>query len=543
MESEKIYKFMTPVEVWKNFDPTTEPTETERIRTKTVGDITYETIYFTAKSVGEKKLRVCVKTARGAKAKGKKPALLVATPFFGVELNIERFKSTIDEGYVLVTFDCEGKTANKLRYTLYPEELDYCNVEKAGQAMYHAEPSAHETTWYNWAVIARRTITLMSELEYIDSDKIVMVGEGEGCPLVWQVAAMDSRLKGACTIFGYNLKYEDGDPEERDCWVSGVDMRSYASYVNIPFLHIGASNKVDESFDTVLKIAENMKDKKEFYTDFAFGYEYGLSARQMKAFYTFLDKVFQGEEFAENPTLDVYANDDGDLIAKVGSETAKHAEVWYAYGSESEKRLWKKVDCTRKNGVFTAKVDLTVPDEILRIFGRVSYGKFSVCSTSKVLVPATIGVKCSERRRTKILYDSVLDNAELLPVASHNVLPDDAVVIKDGAVGLKGVTTDLDGLAYVRNPENIIDFKTVESLQFEFYGEEERNITVKLYMMGGKTYTTDLNLAGGDAWQRVLLPVSSFKDENYKKMLSWDGLWKIEILGLKGALINKILVI
>jgi len=267
-----------------------------------------------------------------------------------------------------------------------------------------------------------------------------------------------------------------------------------------------------------------------------------LSARQLKAFFTFLDKVFAGEQFAEIPTLDIKAVD-GVLVAGIGAESAKHAEVWYAYGSESEKRLWKKVDCTKKNGAYFAKLDLSVPDEIMRIFGRVSYGKYSVCSTSKVVVPATIGVECSERRRTKILYDSVLDNNELLPVASHNVLPDDAVVIKEGAVGLKGVTTDLDGLAYVKNPEAIIDFKTVESLQFEYFGQEDRTITVKLFMVGGKTYVAAVELAGGDAWQRVLLSSSNFKDESYKKMLSWDGLWKIEILGLHGALINKMLVI
>ena len=542
MESEKIYKFMTPVEVWKNFDPVAEPLEEERIRTKVEGDLTYETIYFTAKSVGEKKVRVLVRTCRSTKAKGKKPTLLVAMPCLKKEPDLSLFKSVLDEGYVLATFDYEGKVDGKLRYTLYPQELSYCNDETAGEAFYHAEPSAHHTTWYNWTVIARRTITLISTLEYVDSDKIVMIGEGEGCALTWQVAAMDTRLKGACTIFGYNLEYRDGDPEERDCWVSGVDMRSYASYVNIPFLHIGATNKVDDSFDTLLKVAENVKNKEDFYTDFAFGYEYGLSNRQMKAFYTFLDKVFEGEKFAETPVLDVVANE-GELCAKVLVENAKHAEVWYAYGSEAEKRLWKKVDCTKKNGVYTAKIDLSVPDEILRIFGRVSYGKYSVCSSSKVVVPATIGIKCLEKRRTKVLYDSALDNNELLPVSISNVMPDDAVTVEEGAVGLKGATSLLEGLAYVKNPETIVDFKTAESLQIEYYCMDERNLVVKLYMIGGKTYTTEVALSGAEGWQRVLLATSVFKDESYKKMLSWDGVWKIEILGLKGALINKMLVI
>ncbi len=543
MENERMYKFMTPVEVWAKYDPTAEPLETERIRTKTVGDLTYESIYFTAKSVGAKKLRVFVKTVRLAKNKGKKPTLLVAAPCFGVELDFAPFKALLDQGYVLVTFDYEGKTGDKLRYTLYPEDFSYCNKEKAGIHMYHAEPSAHETTWYNWSQIARRTITLLGELEYVDTDKVIMIGEGEGCPIVWQVAAMDNRLKGACTIFGYNLRYEDGDTEERDCWVSGVDMRSYASYVNIPFLNIGATNRWDESFDTVLRIAENMKDKTEFFTDFAFGYEYGLSERQMKAFYTFLEKVFEGEEFAVVPKLDVFANEDGDLVAKVESEGAKHAEVWYAYGSEPEKRLWKKVDCSKKNGEYIAKLDLNIPDEVLRIFGRVSYGKYSVCSSSKVVVPATIGVKCAEKRRTKVLYDAALEGNELLPVSNSHILPDDAVEVREGAVGLKGITTNLAGVAYIKNPEVIVDFKTAETLQFEFYGVEPRKLGVKVYTVSEKTYLCEKDMAGINSWQRETMHFSEFKDAVNKKMSSWDGVWKIEFLGLDGALINKVLLI
>ncbi len=543
MENERMYKFMTPVEVWAKYDPTAEPLEMERIRTKTVENITYETIYFTGFSVGDKKVRVFVKTARSAKSKGKKPTLLVAPPCSSKELDFGLFKSVLEEGYVLVAFDYEGKTADKLRYTMYPKELSYCNKETAGIHMYHAEPSAHQTTWYNWSKIARRTITLLSELEYVDTDKVVMIGEGEGCPITWQVAAMDKRLKGACTVFGYNLRYEDGDTEERDCWVSGVDMRSYASYVNIPFLNVGATNRADESFDTVLRIAENMKDKTEFFTDFAFGYGYGLSIKQLKTLYTFLERVFAGEEFAVSPTLDVVANEEGELVAKVNCESAKHAEVWYAYGSEPEKRLWKKVDCTKKNGVYTAKINLSIPDEILRLFGRVSYGKFSLCSSSKVVVPATIGVKCSEKRRTKVLFDAALDNNDMLPVSTSRILPEKAVEILEGAVGLKGVTTELEGLAYVKNPEVIIDFKTVENLQFEFYGKEERVLTVKLYMHGGKIYTAQKEIPGLDAWQRQTVNLTEFKDEANRKMISWDGVWKIEILGLNGALINKVLVI
>ena len=541
--NEMRYKFMTPVEVWRDYDPTVEELDVTRVRTSQIDGITYDSMYFTAFKSDAGDVRVYARTMRSAKAKGALPVLIVIPPCKGVELDVSKFSKLAGEGYVVMTVDYEGYVEGKSRYTLYPEDYAFCNKMQAGRRMYHAEPSARDTTWYNWAIIARRAVTLAGELEYIDSDKIVMIGEGEGCPIVWQAVSQDVRVKGACTIFGYDLVYREGDTEERDCWITGVDMRSYASYVHIPFLHIGATNTRDNTFDSFMKISENMKEKAEFYTDFAFGHDGNVTEAQIKTFFVFLEKVFEGEKFATNPTFDVVTNDNGELEVKVEVEGAKSVALWYAYGSEAEKRLWKCHNIVKKNGVYSTKLGLTLGDEILRIFAKANFGKYSVCSSSKVIVPVTIGVKCAPRRRTRILYDSLIDSNKMLPVSKHKVVPENPVIIREGAVGLKGVSTLTEGISYVRDPEQLVEFVAAESLQFEYYCETPKHVSVVLHTVGGKIYKADKELLGDENWQREQLPMSLFKDRDLKKLTTWENVWRIDFMCIQGSLINKLLLV
>ena len=537
------YKFMTPVEVWRDFDPTSEDLELVRVRTTNEAGLTYESMYYTGFNTPKGKSRVWTRTVRPTRAKGPLPTLIVIPPCLSVEPDLTKFTRIVEEGYVVMVIDYEGYTDKKSRYTLYPEDYDYCNKLNAGRRMYYAEPSARETTWYAWTMLSRRAITLACELEYVDSEKIIMIGEGEGCPIVWQTASQDVRIKGACTVFGYDLEYREGDTEERDCWVTGVDTRSYASYVHIPFLHIGATNTPDNTFDTFMKISENMKEKTEFYTDFAFGHDGNISEAQLKTFFVFLEKVCAGEKFAHSPTLDVLTNDKGELEIDVEVEGAKSVSLWYAYGSEAEKRLWKNQVIKKTNDIYHTKLDLALKDEVLRIFAKANFGKFSVCSSSKVIVPIAIGVKCIDRRRTRILYDSLIESNKMLPVSTEKVVPENAVSIKEGAVGLKGVACLVDGISYVRDVEQLVEFVAAESLQFEYYCVEDKEIKVVLRTLNGKTYTADRMMSGDENWQREQLPMSSFKDSDFKKLTTWENVWRIDFMGVKGALINKLLLI
>ncbi len=534
------YKFMTPVEVWQECDPCSEPLDYRVVRSEEKEGVIYEKIYFTVKKTEKGEVRAYAVTAR-SKKKTKLPVVLITPPFSGKEISDELFRDAVQDGYLAVAVDLEGVAEGKKRYTFYPDDLDYCNKARAGRRMYYAEPSARDTVWYNWTYVIRRTLTLIGELECAESEKIVLVGIDEGCNLAWQSVAMDKRISGCVTVFGCNLDGEEEDKEERDCWLSGVDQMSYAPFVTVPMLHVGGTSTKDEIISITERTVEKMKSEAEFYSDFAFGNGHVLFARQINTIKEFVKKVFAGEKFADTPTFDIETGIDGELKIKINAPGARSAEIWYSYVDDSEKMFWKKVDAGRRNGEIIANFSLALNDEKVIIFARANYGKYSVSSRPKFLNTTHTGASVPERRSTRILFDGTQDKM-LVPVVEGELVYDNTLEVKEGALGLLGVTAGRGGFSYVLDPEQPTGIKVAESMQLELFVPEEFVMTVRFYS-GEDVYSVKKKVKAGSSWQRVHLSSSAFKNADMKKLLSFEEVWKIEIPELRGTLVRNVLLI
>ena len=344
---------MTPVELWSDFNPVADELMIEVVRSWESGGAIYEKIYFTVKKFAEAELRAYALSAR-PKKKGKFPTVLILPESNKRELDESLFRGLEKEGYCVIAVDLEGEIEGKSRYTLYPDELDYCNENRADRRMLYAEPSAKETVWYNRTLISRRAITLIGELDYADEEKIAVLGIGNACPVLWQTTAMDARIVAGVSVFGYNFSKEVEQQEEMDCWMSGVDMRSYAPFVTVPMLHVSGTNGFDNIIEITEKTAEKMSADTIFYEDFVFGATDTLTQKQINTVKEFLRKTFSGEPFSETPTFETETGIDGEFKVKINANGAKSTELWYAYVGDSKKMFWKKVDSAKKSGEFLA---------------------------------------------------------------------------------------------------------------------------------------------------------------------------------------------
>lgn len=534
------YKFMTPIEVWADCNPVSEPLDTEVIRTYEKDGVVYEKIYFTVKKAGLADLRAYVLTAR-PKKKGTYPTLLVTTVSYGRELDESLFGGMTSEGYCVVAVDLEGEKEGKQRYTFYPDDLDYCNKERAGRHIDYAEPSSKETVWYNWTYIARRVITLIGELDYADKEKIVMIGINDGCPIMWQTAAMDARLSGCVSIFGYNLEVKESEKEEMDCWLSGVDPRSYAPFVTMPVLHVSGTNMQSGVLETTEKIVEKMNEDSIFYSDYEFGMGFSLSGRQVVAVKEFIKKIFAGESFSEIPTFETETEIDGDMKMKITAPGAKSAEIWYSYIDDPEKMFWKKIEASKKGGELVANFSLGLSDEKVIMYARANYGKYSLTSRPKHIQTSTSGASVPERRSTKILFDGTSIKS-LTPIVEGSFVYDNPLGVKEGALGLMGITSKEGGFGYILDPEQPIDVTLAESMQFEVFTLEDCDLEIRL-KSGEQTYCTSKHFRGSTGWQRVHFSSSAFKNVQMQKLSSFEELWKIEFPNIEGVLIRNVLLI
>ena len=194
---------MTPIQVWEDCNPVAEPLSALVVRTFEADGVVYEKIYFTVKKTGKGECRAYAISAR-PKKRSKYPTILITPEASGKELDENLLKDIASDGYCALAVDLEGEIENKKRYTFYPDDLDYCNLSRADRHLSYAEPSARETIWYNWTYVVRRAITLISELDYADKEKIILVGMGEGSLVGWQTDIMDGRLSVMISVFGYN---------------------------------------------------------------------------------------------------------------------------------------------------------------------------------------------------------------------------------------------------------------------------------------------------------------------------------------------------
>lgn len=534
------YKFMTPIEVWEDCNPVSEPLEIEVVRTYEKDGFVYEKIYFTVKKTGKADLRAYVLTAR-PKKKGKLPTVLVTTASFGKEIDESLFGGMMSDGYCVVAVDLEGEKEGKQRYTFYPDDLDYCNLERAGRHLNYAEPSSKDTVWYQWTYIVRRVITLIGELSYADSEKIVMIGINDGTPVLWQTAAMDARLSGGVSIFGYNLDVKEGEKEETDCWLSGVDPRSYAPFVTMPILHVSGTNTADNVLESTERIVEKMNENSVFYSDYEFGNGFSLSGKQVFAVKEFIKKIFAGESFTETPTFETETGIDGEMKMKIIAPGAKSAEIWYSYLTDSEKMFWKKIEAGKKSGEIVANFSLGLSDEKVIIFARANYGKYSLTSRPKFIQTSETGASVPEKRSTKILFDGTTIKS-LVPIIENAYVHDNPLEIKEGALGLMGITSRKGGFGYILDPEQPLDLSLAESLQLEIFTLTDCTLEIRL-RSEERTYIVSKHFRGGTGWQRVHLSSSAFKNKEMQKLSSFEEVWRIEFPNIEGVLIRNVLLI
>ncbi len=531
---------MTPVELWSDFNPVADELDINVVRSWENDGAIYEKIYFTAKKSGDAELRAYALSAR-PKKKGKFPTVLILPESSGKELNESLFGGMEKEGYCMIAVDLEGEKEGKSRYTFYPDDLDYCNEDRAGRHMLYAEPSAKETVWYNRTLISRRAITLIGELPYADEEKIVVLGVGNACPVLWQTTAMDARVIAGVSVLGYNFSKEVEEQEEMDCWMSGVDMRSYAPFITVPMLHVSGTNDTNNVIEIIERTVEKTTDGVPFYEDFTFGATNTLTRKQISTVKEFLKKVFAGEPFNEIPTFETETGIDGEFKVKINAPSAKSTELWYAYVGDSKKTFWKKVDSAKKSGDFIANFSLALGGEKVVIYVRANYGKYCLTSRPKFIQTSTSGASVPEKRSTKILFDGTTTSS-ILPVVDSRIVEDDVLEVKEGALGLMGVTSKGLGLGYIFDPEQPIDVSFAGSLQFEIFTLLDVSIEVAIYSEEQR-YSAVKNLRGGTGWQRVQLSNSAFKNLDMQKLSSFDEAWKVEFVKINGALVRNVLLV
>lgn len=545
------YEFLTPKQIWGNYNPDSEPLEISALSEYTESGVKYTSLYFTAIGSGKhsKRIRAYGLLAKPKASNGKAILYLGSADEHVDKKYLAQF---VERGYTTLMVDYAGGESEF--DTVYPEGLEYCNYDRAERHLTHAEPSALHSVWYWWSIIAMRAVTVLFGV----SADIAVVGVKEAVNMVFQVLAFDRRVKCGCAILGigsseYEGIFKYGDQKfdidmERECFISGTSPQSYAQFIKKPLLYIGATNSeaMDRLGDIFKKLPKSTQNVS--YHTFSVGNEI-IRDYEQNTMFKFLESIFEGSEMMSVPTLELKVSD-GMLYAEIGVDpTADEAEVYLSVGEIDPKlRMWQQLDVLKVNeGAFIAKIEVSNIDKRIFVFAKSIKDGYTLSTREISVIPSELNVAKSMPLPTRILYDSSMGKKTLVPLAEHTFIGKKSIILKDGPLGIKGIYCQSKGFSIYADGDKSLAGIMWNEIQLDVYTERSAIISISCFKeKDGKLdeYTTNIKLTPAKNWQRVIIDESEFKNTtSHLPLENMMNVKRIDFFNCDGVLFNNILKI
>jgi dienelactone hydrolase len=563
----------TPDKLWRDFRPDVPELEIQIIKSWQEGLAAFETLRFTAERESEGRVRVFA--IRGAPTGGTRLPGILHIHGGGQTASLEWVRFWASRGYVCVSYDFTGPWQTRKDVTDWGP-ITQGNMNQANGGL-QIRPTPRASSWYHWAVVARRAITLLSYHPKVDRDRLGIFGVSVGGTLCWLVAATDDRVKTAVPIYGCGYNFDKrktawGFPDLEPGLIlfnRVLAPEGYADSIRHPLLLLDATNDFHGWMDSAYEILTKVPGP----TRLAFTprYNHHIDAAQGRNLPAWMDwQLRAGPPFPAEPKLNLRLGPDGDPLADVRPADVSHVEqveVFYTLGEKpSPNRFWRRAPTSKSTRSWQAALPVIRTGDPLRAFANVSY-QSGVCLSTNLAraIPDRLGAA-----RASLAWSAspaaepdepgapfVYATANTDPNASIAYLrksddPDrpNAVCINPsvfgerinfaivshyiGDPGYSGRAGDL--LTFEYAGEFLSDDRTKADRASSGKDSPEPGFTVQLtthdWTPQSKTYSTHVpTKAAATGWQRVRLAPANFVADG-KPLPGWRDLDKLEIRGV-----------
>lgn len=553
---------LTPVTLWKDFDDSLPFLEEIISEEETDGVIRRE-IYILGRKTEYGRVKIYAKYFVPAGEK-EYPAVMVLFEA-GFPCDEKFVRRLTERGYAALCVDYCGDAGDGARHTIYPRDVDYANYLRAGRRMQYADDTAKETSWYEWAAVARYAARYLAEKQEVTAAG--MIGMRTGGEILWKIApyAPVSCMITVCAAgwlayldlekFGGEHKNFD---EERHRFIAGIDSQSYAPHVKCPVLLLSAINdkksNYDRMYDTFQQINPDV-EKAFLYSAHGNGL---IGSHSFANIDLFLDKYLKKRSvYISKPVKSsVFTDDDGNLKVKIDYDTAGDPEECGVFYTEKlsayRARDWTRIVGKTKhlNGsaaVFPLDVYIASEKVLIYTFVRYSNG-FSV--TSKIQEAALNNPYKNSRIKTRILYSgnegvagfSVFRRRAGCIADCFTSSSGSDVEVKAGYGGILGASCE-KGLISYRVSEPRYEPPHGAALKFDAYCPCDAKLSVVFYTDDEETegYTCNLTVAGGGKWKNFICESTDFKSATGASLPDFSEVVSVVFLGENDVLVNNII--
>ena len=518
-------KFLTPVQLWQDYDPTAAPLDISIEYTDEVDGLSVKGAYFTAFAEEGESVRAFaeVKTA----VQNPKKAILCVMNSADQAAFAEGFDEVLKRGFALVLLDVSGIPDKDGRGAKYSDGLKYASFAAGKPDRFLASPSAKDSPVFLWTKIARRAITL---LEYFyPKAKTAVMGAKIAADIAWQVAASDNRVAGLVALLGdySDPPVNEADSSNADSYMMTLSAKSAARQMKCPCLIATAANAHGGDVEKVNEIVCQLREGIPYTLVVTPRLNAQINASDLLLAYKWLDRTLKGETTPEIKLLSQMQGNSLKYTLSCGAQKAQGATLYYTYNdAPAVCRHWHEVIMKKnEDGAFFAEIPVWLGDHevyayaVATISGGLSYASKGF---------GTLVTSDKPYSTSQFLLDTESDHGFYSDNSQETILAfKEDFRIKDAPDGVPGFC----GKGALRT--NILSeqgrYEPATSLHLSAYSGKEGEIRVVLLKQEEGAvveYTATCFVEAGE-WTRLSLEVDDFKTKDLIPMKDWDGLYSI----------------
>lgn len=537
-------RLLTPTEMWEGFNPVKEGTETSIISAREKGNIAVSDVFFTSEKTESGRVRVFSRITFDMRWRDPRPAILLLPSRDPDRTFDDVTLSLVGEGYVVCLCDYAGNFAGveEDSRTSYPDIYSYAQAPACFRNLSYIGETARETPWFQWVKVARRAVTMLSELRYVDPERIAVMGMDCGAQIAWQLAGIDGRIHALVPINGGGYLWRKGhnrfdddtavaDDDKTRAFSAGVGAETYAKFVSCPTCYIVSSNSLDADIDRAGDILTLVPCNCK-----AFMVVKGSSTQVSLSVYDSLVAWLKTYFAHDAPPLPVpklyFKADEKRLYLRLSSPCdLKNATVCVSSGEpQSFARSWgiltegQLVD----SGERVFHIPVSDPDDLVVAYANVPTDRgITVCSPVAAVKPSSLGVKAdvtATAAQTRIVYNGSMGTGRFRVVTQGFFLDETLLSSREGPFGINGVSTSKGNLCLALDSAESFATGRSAILQMDVYSASQRDITCYFLSLPDATaYGCTVKLTGGDFWQKIKLSASEMKNAEGKPLSSFGA--------------------
>ena len=542
--SNEAGSFLTPPEIWKNYDPDKGDFKEEIVREETKGGIYLKESYISAYVLGHE-IRVFCRYSIKEDVKSA-PGLLDVHGWYGGPRIRQEY---VDEGWAVLAYDYAGKLGDRKHFTRYPEELTHGNMapspvwlkQKNGNLI--TDPT--QPSDYIWNAVQRRVLSYLLAQKEVDSKRVGAIGLSYGGTIMWNLA-MDPRVKAVVAYFGigwnnyyrgrrvwkFNNPYVEPEKLEAEkIFLAGVAPQAHCPHITAATLWLNGSNDHHGGHERAQDSFAMFKPGVPW--DFAVQARGHHNTEKLgNDCKLWLEKhvLKKGVFWPKRPHSEIKLGSDGVPefhLTPDEPESIQELQIYRCLKTANNiERVWYDQEAFRKGNTWVAKLPVIDINDYVFGYANIRYTNNCVVSSNfEAVIPNTLGKAVATEKKSEILPEGVGMWSNVAPA--------------EGFGGIKGFrpVNNNAGTSNQQFSDPKYSAPKGSNLKFMFYCTQPQ----KIVLSANRWFSGEIGITASDEWQSKTLSIKQLKTKNEGKSLSdWSQVKKLEIKPQKDSDLSKI---